>query len=748
MQRPVSMLTAATLSLTTVGSFFVNQTAAIAQEITPVPSFRAVVNSNADGAIAPDQGLTLREAILVVNGILTLEQLSPEERSQVTQQADTEAPRIDFNLPVGETTIQVVGELPPLNRDGIVLDGTTQPGYATGSQVINELPTPAPVVAITPIENLEVRRGITITADNITVRGLSIYGFTGDLSDPTSGEFFDFRGWETRHLDWRELYRATATTPPADIFIAHRLPPPDITKQPTPANFAPFYDDDVPARNAVIEDNWLGFPPTLAGNAQPETPVVRSAFGVSVFNGTGATIRRNWIANHDGSAIITAVDASNLSVTENVITGNGVAGMPDAIRLEGNIDQARIAGNLVCGNDGSGVYLFKPKGSIAVENNQIVYNSRRLRRAGVYLMGDRHVVTGNQIRVQAGPGVVVTAFPRSVGNRIQNNQFTNLEGLSIDLVQLNQAGVQDYQRADGPNPQRDSQNRREDTGNAAVNAPQFVSKTFYALGTQVGSAADTPLLAAPKQATAVEVFGTADPGSEIEIYRASGLDRFGYAALAEPLATTTVGEDGKFKATVANLQVGDRISAIATHPTDGTSEPAAPAMIQSLDQAAVAPTDQSASSIPQCVTAYVPPAPPEVPVPEEPITIQVPTRIHFALDQSNISPATAKVLDRVAAVMLENPALVVDIEGHTDPRASDAYNKALGQRRALSARNYLIRKGIAPERMTIRSQGETQRVSQGSSRVDYARDRRVEFIFRDARGLELIVQEEDLQIER
>jgi len=98
--------------------------------------------------------------------------------------------------------------------------------------------------------------------------------------------------------------------------------------------------------------------------------------------------------------------------------------------------------------------------------------------------------------------------------------------------------------------------------------------------------------------------------------------------------------------------------------------------------------------------------------------------------------------------MLENPALVVDIEGHTDPRASNAYNQALGQRRALSARNYLIRKGIAPERMTIRSQGEKQRVSQGSSRVDYARDRRVEFIFRDARGLELIVQEEDLQIER
>ena len=91
----------------------------------------------------------------------------------------------------------------------------------------------------------------------------------------------------------------------------------------------------------------------------------------------------------------------------------------------------------------------------------------------------------------------------------------------------------------------------------------------------------------------------------------------------------------------------------------------------------------------------------------------------------------------------------MEIQGHTDPLASDAYNQALGNRRALAARNYLLRQGIAPERMTIRSFGETQRKTPGSDRVHYARDRRVEFIFKDARGLDIIFeeQEEDLQIE-
>ncbi len=73
------------------------------------------------------------------------------------------------------------------------------------------------------------------------------------------------------------------------------------------------------------------------------------------------------------------------------------------------------------------------------------------------------------------------------------------------------------------------------------------------------------------------------------------------------------------------------------------------------------------------------------------------------MDKSYISPASAKLLDEIVAVLKAHPYISVDLAGHTDPRAPQAYNQALGLRRATSVRNYLLRKGIAPQRMTIRS---------------------------------------------
>ena len=434
---------------------------AIAQ--APV-SFKIIVNSNQD-TIAPDGGLTLREAISLANGNLSPDQLSVAEKSQVQPSSDGTS-RIEFSLPPDQTTIRLTEVLPAIERPGLTIDGTTQPGYKA-DPVINELPLASPVVTIVPAEGKEVFRGLTVSADGVTIRGLSLYGFTSQ-------------------------HRSTATTPPADIFISHRLPPPDISKQPTPANFSPFYRDDVPPKDVVIENNYLGIPPT----GTPAVSQERSAFGVYVFNGTGTQIRRNWIANHDGSGIITSVDADNLKVTENAVIGNGVAGMPDGLRLEGKVNQAQITGNLICANDGSGVYLFKPEGAVQIQDNQIVYNGRRLRRSAIYLMGSNHQVTGNQIRYQVGPGVVVAANPDSRNNRIQANRFSNLEGLSIDLVTRNDADVFAYQRGDGVNPLRDTGNRHFDTGNAGVNAPQFASREFIALSTQP-TASETPVRANP-----------------------------------------------------------------------------------------------------------------------------------------------------------------------------------------------------------------------------------------------------------
>jgi outer membrane protein OmpA-like peptidoglycan-associated protein len=682
-------------------------------------SLAVVVNSNQDGLIQPDNSLTLREAIAIVNGQLSLDRLSEAEKAQVRPLESNTASRIEFNLPSDQTTIQLQTLLPPLSSPGLVVDGTTQPGYDARQSATTEIEIPTPVVAIAPAPNQEVLRGLTIVADNITVRGLSIYGFG-------------------------KLGGATLNTPPGDIVIDRRPPYPDVTTQPPyssvdlnsprPSSKA---SEAEPPQNVAIELNWLGIPPDA------QVPSQLSAFGVYVFNSRGTTIRRNRITNHEGSAIITSVRATNLLVTENIIIGNGLTGMPDAIRLEGEIDNSQITGNLICGNDGSGVYLFKPNGSIQIRNNQITYNGRRLRRAAVYVMGNNHRVIDNQISYQAGPGVVVTAYPQNDVQRnrsasrnvIENNRFARLEGLSIDLNTQQHVEPVHFQRGDGPNPPRNSPNRREETGNSAINAPQFLSSEFFVLGREV------------------KLFGKADPGSTVEIYRVRESTTSSYGPLSEPLTNVNTDETGEFSATLTNLQPGDRVSAIATHPQYGTSEPALNAKVVAPDGTGTAEPDASPPMIPQCL-AQVPPTPTEPASPEpapqpEPLRLRVPRNIHFALDQSTITPESAAILDQIVAVLRSYPFVTVEMQGHTDPRASNAYNQALGMRRAIAARNYLIRQGIAPERLTIRSFGEVQRRTTGTDVVDYARDRRVEFIFQDTRGLEIIfeTQETDLQVE-
>jgi len=683
----------------------------IATPQTP-SQLRITVNSNQD-TIQPNGELTLREAIELANGTLGIDRLNPIERNQVSMVGDRT--QIQFALPPGATTIRLTKLLPALNRPGIVIDGSTQSGYDATKSATAEILVPIPVVSLTPAPGVEVFRGLTVSADRITIRGLSLYGFTAE------------------HL-------STAITPPADIFIAHRLPPPDTSQQQSPEKFFPFYEGNVPPKDVLIENNWLGIPPE--GNFPP----IPSAFGVSVFNSQGATIRRNRISYHDGSGIITSVRAENTLVLENIIVNNGLAGMPDAIRLEGVIDRSQITKNLLCGNDGSGIFLFKPQGAVQITENRVSFNGRRLRRAAIYLMGNDHQVLDNDIRNQAGPGVVVTSYLQSIRNLIRGNRFSTLEGLSIDLNTQQNVTAQDFQRGDGVNPPRNSPNRRLETGNAAINAPRFLAAEFFDMGDVMGDR--------------VNLDGIADPGSMVDLYRseipndpsASATD-LAYGFLSQPLTTVMTDAQGRFQATLTTLQPGDRVSAIATDPQYGTSEPSIAALIQSLPGTKTnSPTPPPPTANPRCTTPPIitqtpPPTPPD-PIPQR-LTLQVPNVIHFALDKDTISSRTARVLDRIAQVLTQNPTIVIDLEGHTDPRASDAYNLNLGLRRARSARNYLLRRGIGSERMTIRSFGERRRQAVGSDRVDYARDRRVEFTFKDVRGVELVIepQESDLQVE-
>ncbi|MCM8571134.1 OmpA family protein [Gramella jeungdoensis] len=84
--------------------------------------------------------------------------------------------------------------------------------------------------------------------------------------------------------------------------------------------------------------------------------------------------------------------------------------------------------------------------------------------------------------------------------------------------------------------------------------------------------------------------------------------------------------------------------------------------------------------------------------------------IYFDFDKSNIRPDAAKELDKLVDLMKnEYPDLVIEIGSHTDRRGTNAYNEKLAERRAKSTYDYLISKGIAPERIVeYKGYGETK----------------------------------------
>ena len=667
-------------------------------------SFKVVVNSDRD-TINPDGELTLREAISLVNNTLPYTQLSSAEQQQI-KIATSNSSRIEFDLPA-PAKIKLQDILPPLVSPGLLIDGTTHPDYDPNETATVEIPIPIPVVSLTAAEGKNIFRGLTIAGDRITVKGLSIYGFNRPNSP-------------------------TDTTPSADIVISSNLP---IASE-------ELLVSDNPPQDVAIIDNWLGIPPDESLTTIP------SSFGVWLFDGINTKIQRNRIYHHGGSGILTSKQARRTQILENIIVGNGLRGMPHGIYLEGQIEGTAIADNLLCGNDGSGIYLFKPEGNIDIDRNTIKHNGRRVPSAAVFLIGNDHRVINNEINHQTGTGVTVAAYPQSIRNIITDNSFNDLAGLSIDLITRNQTKKPFFQLGDGVNPPRNSNNRKRDTANRAINAPQFLSQDFYLIDGKVG------------------IDGVADPHAKITLYQVQPSIPYSksvplasysrYGPLSTPLLDTVTDADGRFSFTSDNLQPGTIVSAIATKPNYGTSEPAFNAVIKSLDGTK---TIKPTITIPHCTSkplAEVSPPVLEVP-PDRALTLRLPTDIHFALDRSNISPDSAAVLDRIARVLKQYPFLTIELQGHTDSRASNQYNLNLSKERAMPsasyaivARNYLLQQGIEPERMTILPLGEIKLKQPGNTSLEHAYNRRVEINFQDLRGIDIIFEEQntDLQLER
>jgi len=101
--------------------------------------------------------------------------------------------------------------------------------------------------------------------------------------------------------------------------------------------------------------------------------------------------------------------------------------------------------------------------------------------------------------------------------------------------------------------------------------------------------------------------------------------------------------------------------------------------------------------------------------------------IHFDLDKSNIRSGDMGALDQKVAILQANPELKIRIGGHCDERGSDEYNLALGNRRAQSAKQYLVSHGIDASRIETQSWGEERPLVDGHDENAWSQNRRDEF---------------------
>ena len=102
--------------------------------------------------------------------------------------------------------------------------------------------------------------------------------------------------------------------------------------------------------------------------------------------------------------------------------------------------------------------------------------------------------------------------------------------------------------------------------------------------------------------------------------------------------------------------------------------------------------------------------------------------ILYEFDSASLSVDAQQILRRKAEWLRENPRARVIIEGHCDERGTNEYNLALGDRRAFSAKSFLVDLGIDDSRLTTVSYGEEQPIDSRTAEDAWAKNRRAHFV--------------------
>ena len=98
--------------------------------------------------------------------------------------------------------------------------------------------------------------------------------------------------------------------------------------------------------------------------------------------------------------------------------------------------------------------------------------------------------------------------------------------------------------------------------------------------------------------------------------------------------------------------------------------------------------------------------------------------VYFDFDRSSIKATEVQKLDSQAIWMQDNSNAKITIEGHTDYLGTREYNLALGERRATASKNYLVKKGIKSDRISVVSYGKDKQVDSNQTDEARAKNRR------------------------
>ena len=105
--------------------------------------------------------------------------------------------------------------------------------------------------------------------------------------------------------------------------------------------------------------------------------------------------------------------------------------------------------------------------------------------------------------------------------------------------------------------------------------------------------------------------------------------------------------------------------------------------------------------------------------------------VQFEFDSAKLSMEAQDILRRKAEWLKANPRAKVIIEGHCDERGTNEYNLALGDRRAFSAKSFLVDLGIAASRLTTVSYGEERPIDSRADEDAWAKNRRAHFVIKE-----------------